>query len=105
MGWILAVVVALAAAQLYALWRRGIKDRHNLVQFIILMFLNPNVDAAQRENFLNLLKRIDAKDSTDLGGKVLLAISQHAGQVASDFTAINADQMWKVRIGTPYGKL
>ncbi|MDE2466157.1 MAG: hypothetical protein KGO02_20935 [Alphaproteobacteria bacterium] len=102
MVWLFGGLAAVIALFMYALWRKELKDNHNLVQFIILIFLHPDVESVQRDNFFRLLKRLNAKDHVHLGAMVLLALSKHANDVAGGTTLLNSQSMWKARAGEPY---
>lgn len=99
MGWAVAGVAALAAILFYAMWQKEVRAGHCLTQFIILLFVDPSASVVQKQNFLNLLKRIDARDSTDLGIKVLLEVYHHAERVAGNFALTNSNEaaMWEAQ--------
>lgn len=97
--WATVVILVAVLAFVRSLWKIGIRDRHHLAQFTFLLMLEPSVYAAQRDNFVRLVRKLKAGDSSDLGSTLLLELSRHAHRVTEGLTEPISERMWQINQG------
>ena len=98
MTWLI-VAFALVAVLLFLLYRRSLKENLALSNLAILILADPQIYAAQRKGLVEFVRSTDAKNASDLMGKVSRSTAQLATNLI-DKTMIGASGMlWRLRTG------
>ena len=63
-------IVTIAFFAVLALYRKGVSQRNNLQNFIILILLNEEIWKVQRKGMLDVVEAVTAKNAMELGAKV-----------------------------------
>ena len=96
MLWV-AIIFGVLLVLFVALYRRSVKESQALTDYALLILLDENVYAAQKNGLKQLVKTIDAKDAYDLGLKVLLALTPLAAKLRNPLAT--SGLLWKLRAG------
>ena len=87
---VIALILAVVALNLLLLYRRGIRERMALTEYIQFLFLHTNVYEDHRVKFTDYLKSTSAKTSTERGVQAAASVTNLAMSGLSHFFLTNA---------------
>ncbi len=95
MLWVAIILAVLLALFLRLYWRSLDESRH-LVNYVLLVLLDEEVYATQRNSLEQFVRNANAKDPADLGIQTLRTLHDLAGRLGH--TVLSTTQMlWRLR--------